>query len=169
MNVFVRLVVVIVSGKLDQRRSCLATALVKSLAGVLVRLSAVVLVAARVATGVGSVAGADGSIVQSAVGTVRDTVLVQVVGVEAVARGEVRLAGSDGGLLVDNVLVRGVIGADLGVEGTGEELGTHPVVGSVDSLTTAGLGAGPGRAAGAGSGSGRSGSGGRDRGSLDNR
>jgi hypothetical protein len=123
----------------------LATALVKSLAGVLVRLSAVVLVAARPATGVGSVAGADASIVQSAVSTVRNAVLVEVVGVEAVARSEVGLAGSDGGLPVQDVLVRGVVATDLGVEGAGEELGTHPVVGSVDSLTATGLGAAPGR------------------------
>lgn len=134
----------------------LATALVKVLAGVLVRLSAVVLVAARPATGVGSVAGADASIVQGAVGTVRDTVLVEVVGVEAVARGEVGLAGSDGRLLVQDVLVRGVVGADLRVEGAGEELGAHPVVGSVDSLATAGLGAAPGRTGRGGGGSGSS-------------
>lgn len=79
----------------------LATALVKSLAGVLVRLSAVVLVVARPATGVGSVAGADASIVQSTVGTVGNTVLVQVVGVEAVARSEGRLASGDSSLLVE--------------------------------------------------------------------
>jgi hypothetical protein len=147
----------------------LATTLVKSLAGVLVRLSAVVLVVAREATGVGGVAGADASIVQSAVSTVRNTVLVEVVGVEAVARGEVRLAGSDGSLLVEHVLVRGVVAADLGVEGAGEELGTHPVVGGVDGLATAGLGAGPGGLL-AGSGGGGSGSGRRrSAGRLDRR
>jgi hypothetical protein len=135
----------------------LATTLVKSLAGVLVRLSAVVFVVAREATRVGSVAGADASIVQSAVGTVRNTVLVEVVGVEAVARGEVGLAGSDGRSLVQDVLVRGVVAADLGVEGTGEELGTHPVVGSVDGLAAAGLGVGPGRAGRCSGGSGSSG------------
>jgi hypothetical protein len=133
----------------------LATALVKSLAGVLVRLSAVVLVAARPATRVGGVAGADASIVQSAVSTVRNTVLVEVVGVEAVAGSEVRLAGSDGGSLVQDVLVRGVVTTDLGVERTGEELGTHPVVGSVDGLAATALGVAPGRA---GRGSGGSGS-----------
>jgi hypothetical protein len=145
----------------------LATALIKSLAGVLVRLSAVVLVAARPATGVGSVAGADASIVQSAVSTVRNTVLVEVVGVEAVARSEVGLAGSDGRSLVQDVLVRGVVTADLRVEGTGEELGTHPVVGSVDGLTATGLGVAPGRAGrgGGGSSSGRR----RSAGRLDNR
>jgi hypothetical protein len=146
----------------------LATALVEGLAGVLVRLSAVVLVAARHATGVGSVAGADASIVQSAVGTVRNTVLVEVVGVEAVARGEVGLAGLDGSSLVENVLVRGVIAANLGVERTGEELGTHPVVGGVDSLATAGSGARPGRLLGTGRGSCGSGSR-RSTGGLDDR
>jgi len=144
----------------------LAAALVKSLAGVLVRLSAVVLVAARPATGVGSVAGADASIVESAVSTVRNTVLVEVVGVKAVARGEVRLASGDGGCLVQDVLVRGVVGTDLGVEGAGEELGTHPVVGSVDGLAAAGLGAAPGRARRS---SGRGGSRRRSAGRLDNR
>jgi hypothetical protein len=146
----------------------LATALVEGLAGVLVRLSAVVLVVARHTTSVGSVAGADASIVQSAVGTVRNTVLVEVVGVEAVARGEVRLAGLNGSSLVENVLVRGVVTANLGVEGTGEELGTHPVVGGVDSLATAGGGAGPGRLLGVGGGGCGSGSR-RNAGGLDDR
>lgn len=94
----------------------------------------------------------------------RDTVLVEVVGVEAVARGEVGLAGGDGGALVQDVLVRGVVGADLGVEGAGEELGTHPVVGGVDGLAVAGLGGAPGGASGSCNSGGRRGRGGLDNG-----
>jgi len=59
------------------------------------------------------------------------------------------------------VLVRGVVGADLRVEGTRVELGTHPVVGSIDGPTAASLGAAPGEA---GRSSGGSNSAGRDNG-----
>jgi len=90
-----------------------------------------------------------------------NTVLVQVVGIEAVAGSEGGLARGDGSFLVENVLVRGVVGADLRVEGTRVELGTHPVVGSIDGLAAAGLGAAPYRA---GRGSGGSNSAGRDNG-----
>lgn len=116
---------------------CLARTGVKGAKGELVGLLAGVAVAARVTTLVGGVVGVDISVVKSAVSTVRLAVLVEEVRVEHVA-GSVRpetleLSGS----LVGRVLGNSVVGAELGVERTGEELAAHPVVGCVDGLALA--------------------------------
>lgn len=103
----------------------------------------VVVTGAGVAARVGGPAGAQLGIVKSAVGTVRNTVLVQVVGVELLARSVAGLSGSNGRLLVLDVLVDGIVGADLRVVWAGEELGAHPVVTSVDGLARAVLRSSP--------------------------
>jgi hypothetical protein len=76
------------------------------------------------------------SAVKRAVSTVRLVVLVQEVRVEHLARGEAVLAGLDSGVAVVGVLLNGVVGADLRVEGTGDELAAHVVAGSRDGLGT---------------------------------
>jgi hypothetical protein len=76
------------------------------------------------------------SAVQRAVSTVRLVVLVQEVRVEHLARGEAVLAGLDSGVAVVGVLLNGVVGADLGIEGTGDELAAHVVAGSGNGLRT---------------------------------
>lgn len=72
--------------RLNPSEPHLAAALVENLADVLIRLSAAILIAAQDSTSVGCILDRNGSIVQGAVGTVKYTVLVQIVGIEAVAR-----------------------------------------------------------------------------------
>lgn len=137
--------------------SRLTLASVNSLESVLVRLLARVVVASRLSALVSGVVNVDISVIKSTVGAVRRTVLVEVVGVEHVARSVV---GETLGLslgLVLSVLRNGVVAAELSVEGTREELAAHPVVGSVDGLAAAGGTSAPASTVGAGSGAGRDG------------
>lgn len=79
----------------------------------------------------------EGLVVDVAVSTVRGTVLVEVVRVEELARGEGVETLEDGLGLVGKVLLPGVVCADLRVEGSGEELAAHPVLGAVNGLGAA--------------------------------
>lgn len=120
--------------------SATALAAVRSCALVLPRVTDTVVVAARPSTLDRSPLGGKLSIVQRAVSTHRSIVLVDVVGVEHLARGESSLVGLDGGSLVGDVGSIGVSVAESGVEWTREELGTHPVRTTVDGLVRAVLG-----------------------------
>lgn len=75
--------------------------------------------------------------VERAVSTERLVVLVQEVRVEHLARNVAVLAGLDGGVAVEGVLLNGVVGAHLRVEGSGDELAAHVVLGGGDGLGTA--------------------------------
>lgn len=94
---------------------------------------------------------------ERAVGTERLVVLVQEVRVEHLARSEAALAGLDGGVAVEGVLLNGVVGADLGVERAGDELAAHVVLGGGDGLGAAVLAGLQGGLLGAGVASGLSG------------
>jgi len=78
----------------------------------------------------------ESSAVERAVSTKGLVVLVQKVRVEHLARGEALLAGLDGGSAVEAVLLDGVVGADLGVEGARDEFAAHVVAGGGDGLGT---------------------------------
>lgn len=73
-------------------------------------------------------------VVESAVGTVGRTVLVEVVRVEHLAWRERVETLLHSFRLVGKVLLPCVVGTDLSVEGTGDEFAAHPVLRSVDGL-----------------------------------
>lgn len=94
---------------------------------------------------------------ERAVSTEGLVVLVQEVRVEHLARSVAVLSGLDGGVAVEGVLLNSVVGADLGVEGAGDELAAHVVLGGGDGLRTAVLAGLQGRLLGARAASRRSG------------
>lgn len=88
-------------------------------------------------------ANRDIGIVESAIGSVRGAILVEVVGVEHVARSIAVDTGGYGSGLVDGVLRSCEVGADLGVIRPSKELGCYPVLGCANCLLVAADSRGP--------------------------
>jgi len=105
------------------------------------RLLAREVVRTRSATSEGVVRAVESSVVESAVSSPRLAVLVVVSSVEVLASAEAVLTREDCVSLVGTGLGPGVVGADLRVVCTGEDLGAHPVLLAADGLGAA-VGAG---------------------------
>lgn len=128
------------SGHSDQlvSHSDLARSIIgRSLEGETPRLLASVVVATRPSTGVSGEGVVLSRVVDGAISTKGNAVLVQVVGVEVQSRGEeleaLRLCGG----FVDPVLFNGVVTADLRVERTGENFAAEATLGGVDGFAVA--------------------------------
>lgn len=99
-------------------------------------LFALVMVIAGIAARVSSIRNCNLLVIQIAVGTEGGSVLVKVVRVERLTWGEGVKTLADGDFLIGEVLCPGIVGAELGVKWSWEELAAHPVLGRVDGLTT---------------------------------